>query len=192
MKILKSMFEDSASIDLTPLLDVIFILLIAVLSQGTVNSERVSTAEENTRVAEQLVCELEEKNTILEDKTRELEQKVKDVEATASGEGGYANFIDISCVPEKDNYKIRKIVLIYNGKEENETYTVNTSNEAETWEKVREKIENMVKRDEKRPTICEISNIDSILFCDKKSIDEDVIDMIKLSQLFIKEERDED
>lgn len=148
-----------ALIDLTPLLDVIFILLIVVLSyQDNFNSvaeEKLSQAEEYQIAADDKVAEAEATN-----------ETYKEQLENYANLNDYVNVVTIYASYEPSNRKYRTIHVAINDEEQKEIQ-LNPSNTAEAWAECKSYVEPLISSE--APTIISIKN-EKMLYRDEEAI----------------------
>ena len=151
-------------IDLTPLLDVIFIVLIVVLAgQDNYNTEadrKYADAEALTLTADAQVADIEAKNAAYSEQMKAYEEINE-----------YFNIITAYARYSPENRKYRTIYIMINTDSPVEIL-LNPSRENEAWSECRKTIEDVIKKDEDLPVILSISSEmnDKMLYRDEESI----------------------
>ena len=151
-------------IDLTPLLDVIFIVLIVVLAgQDTFNME----ADQKFAEAEVYVSEADKKL----DEMEALVDTYAEQMAAYDSLSDYFNAVTVYASYSLENRRLRTVYVMINN-EEPVTLNLTPSNTAETWAECKRMIEEVIKKDETLPMILSInSNGDEkMLYRDDESI----------------------
>ena len=137
-------------IDLTPLLDVIFIVLIVVLAgQDTFNME----AEQNL---EQAAVYRSEADKQLDEMEAEVEV-YKEQMAAYDSLSEYFNVVTVYASYSLENRRLRTVYVMVNN-EEPVTLNLTPSNTAETWAECKRMIEEVIKKDETLPLILSINS----------------------------------
>lgn len=151
-------------IDLTPLLDVVFIMLIVVLAgQDNYNSkadQKIAEAEKIVAEAESEVSEIEAKNSALSEQM-----------AAYSEINDHFNIVTVYAAYSTENRKLRTIYLVINTDDPIQI-NLNPSNTSSAWAECREMIENVIKKDKDLPMILSIStsNDEKMLYRDEQAI----------------------
>ena len=153
-------------IDLTPLLDVVFIVLIVILAgQDNYSTE----ADRKFAEAEKYVSEV---NTEME--KVEIENGVLSEQMAAySSINEYFNIVTVYAAYSPENRKYRTIYVKINI-DDPITINLNPSNVSASWMECRGYIEEIIKKDESLPMILslDISSNDKMLYRDENSIRE--------------------
>ena len=150
-------------IDLTPLLDVIFIMLIIVLARGTkVADDKLATVTVQTEQAEQ----------------REHEAELRMGEAltiidTYSDIDSYFRILTVSAGYDFENRRNRTVTLRVNEGAE-ETFLINPSNEDDRWKDFRTSLEKSIDEAEGLPVVLALNmkSTDRMLYRDEQKIRE--------------------
>ncbi|MBR4343115.1 MAG: hypothetical protein IKP88_10525 [Lachnospiraceae bacterium] len=151
-------------IDLTPLLDVIFIVLIVVLAgQDNYNSE----ADKKYAEAEQYVNTAEEKIADMEAQNVTYSQQMKAYEDINE----FFNVITVYAGYSHENRKYRTIYVMINNNAPVEI-SLNPSREEEAWSECRKMIDDVISEDDSLPVILSIAKErdDKMLYRDEESI----------------------
>ena len=137
-------------IDLTPLLDVIFIVLIVVLAgQDTFNME----ADQKFAEAEVYVSEADKKL----DEMEALVDTYAEQMAAYDSLSDYFNAVTVYASYSLENRRLRTVYVMINN-EEPVTLNLTPSNTAETWAECKRMIEEVIKKDETLPMILSINS----------------------------------
>jgi len=151
-------------IDLTPLLDVIFIVLIVVLvGRDSYNAE----ADKKYADAEQYVSEADAKVAEMEAKTATYTEQMK-----AYGEiSEYVNLITVYAGYNPANRKFRTIYVMINADAPKEI-NLNPSTEKNAWAECRTMIEEVIQKNENAHAVLSISteNSEQMLYRDEEAI----------------------
>lgn len=139
-------------IDLTPLLDVIFIVLIVVLAgRDTFNAN----VEQKYAEAEQVQSEAEQKQLEAEQEINDMMANVKTYESQLEvfeELNNQVNVIAVSTYYKLQDRTYRNVIVKTFGNEP-VTMELNPSNTDKVWEQFKTIIENVVKEDESKETI---------------------------------------
>lgn len=146
-------------IDLTPLLDVIFILLIVVLSYQDNFSEK---AEEQISQAEQYYTDAQDAVADAEAKTDTYKEQLENY----ANLNDYVNVVTIYASYEPSNRKYRTIHIAMNADDMKEI-PLNPSNTSEAWAECKSCVEQVIT--DEAPTIISIKN-EKMLYRDEESI----------------------
>ncbi len=150
-------------IDLTPLLDVVFILLIVVLSfQDTYIAE----ANKNVKRAEEDMADIEDDMA----HTEAIIDNVEEQNDTYANEKDYLSVVTISANYKPNNIKYRTIVLSINGEKPIEI-ELNPSNGEVAWKECRDAIVSCLEERPDYPMIYKIKN-EKMLYRDEQKIEE--------------------
>lgn len=148
-------------IDLTPLLDVVFILLIVVLSfQDAYSAEvdsRISEAHQIESDAKDMVSTTESKNATI---SEQLD--------TYANLNDYVNIVTIYADYQPSNRKYRTIYLVINDADVKEI-ALNPSNGDSAWKECEETIKQCLEENSDIPTIYTIKN-EKMLYRDEQMI----------------------
>ncbi|MCR5727604.1 MAG: hypothetical protein K6G24_09065 [Lachnospiraceae bacterium] len=158
-------------IDLTPLLDVVFIVLIVVLAgQDNYSTE----ADRKYAEAEQYVKEV---NASMEEIGAENSVLTEQMSAYSSI-NEYFNVVTVYAAYSTENRKLRTIYIKVNT-EDTVAINLNPSNASAAWLECRNYIEELIKKDESLPMILSLdSNRDEkMLYRDEMSINELFMDL---------------
>lgn len=148
-------------IDLTPLLDVIFILLIVVLCSQE-NHSRL--ADEKYAQAEKIELDAIDSKAEAEDYRNAVQKQLENYEQQFD----YMNLVTIYASYKPSNRKYRTLRVMINGKEVWEE-EINPSNEDTVWDKCQAYIEKSINGDSEIPTVFAISN-EKMLYRDEEAI----------------------
>ena len=151
-------------IDLTPLLDVIFIVLIVVLAgQDTYNIE----ADQKMVQAEEYVSEADKKLDEMESMVGTYAEQMAAYDSLSE----YFNAVTVYASYSRENRRLRTVYVMVNN-EEPVTLNLTPSNTAETWAECKRMIEEVIKKDESLPMILSISSNgdDKMLYRDDEAI----------------------
>lgn len=151
-----------ALIDLTPLLDVVFILLIVVLSAQTKYVADANTSVENAR---EEVAETKEENDNLVSENEGLEENNK----TYADLHNYVNVVTVFANYKPSNIRYRTIYLIVNDKTPKEI-DLNPSNGNQAWQECEETIEWYLENDPGKPMVYTIKN-EKMLYRDESELE---------------------
>ena len=143
-------------IDLTPLLDVIFILLIVVLSAQR-NNEQI---EERYAEASEMLDEATEKEARYDAMSEQLN--------TYANLSDYVNVVTIYSSYSPSNLKYRTVFVSVNGSDLKE-WNLNPSNESSVWNECKTYIEGELADNKEVPTIFGIKD-EKMLYRDEQSI----------------------
>ena len=152
-------------IDLTPLLDVIFIVLIVVLAgQDNYSTE----ADRKYAEAEKYVKEVNAENSVL-----------KEQMSTYSSLNEYFNVVTVYAAYSQENRKLRTIYIKVNT-DEPITINLNPSNVSTAWAECRKYIEDKIKEDLSLPMILSINtnSDEKMLYRDEESIHSMFMDLM--------------
>ena len=148
-------------IDLTPLLDVVFILLIVILSfqdsYNKVADEKMAQAEELEQTAKDVLAENESHYEAVQQQLETYEQMYE-----------YVNVITVFANYKPSNRKYRTLHVAVNSNDVWEK-EINPSNEDVIWEECRKYIEGVLAGTGENPTIFAIKN-EKMLYRDEQSI----------------------
>jgi hypothetical protein len=148
-------------IDLTPLLDVIFILLIVVLSFQDNYSKLADEKLENAEKIEQTAKDaMAENNDHYETVQKQLE--------TYEQMYDYVNVVTVFASYRPSNRKYRTLHVEINAREQWER-EINPSNEDKIWDECRAYIEGVIGSNENKPTIFAIKD-EKMLYRDEQAI----------------------
>ena len=151
-------------IDLTPLLDVIFIVLIVVLvGRDSYNAE----ADKKYADAEQYVSEADAKVAEMEAKNATYTEQMK-----AYGEiSEYVYLITVYAGYNPANRKFRTIYLMINS-DEPKQINLNPSTETDAWAECRTIIEGVIQKNENAQAVLSVSteNSEKMLYRDEEAI----------------------
>lgn len=151
-------------IDLTPLLDVVFIVLIVVLAgQDSFSAE----AEKKFSDAEQIVSESEIELSEMEAKVNTYSEQMAAYESINE----FFNIVTVYSAYTPGNRRIRTIYVMINNEQPKEI-NLTPSNTSDAWDECRKLIEETIKKDESLPTILTISTKEDtmMLYRDEQSI----------------------
>ena len=160
-------------IDLTPLLDVIFIVLIVVLAgQDNYSTEADRKYAEAEKYVSEVNAEMEEidaQNSVL-----------KEQMSAYSEINEYFNVVTVYAAYSLENRKLRTIYLKVNT-DESVKINLNPDNMSQAWLECRNKIEDIIKKDETLPMILSIdtNNDDKMLYRDEEAINNMFMDLAK-------------
>ena len=158
-------------IDLTPLLDVIFILLIVVLS----SEDYAETAEQKYTEASKIYDEAVQKEAEYDTFKEQLN--------TYEELTDYVNIVTLNSVYRYSNIKLRDLYVVVNGGEV-KNWEINPSNESTVWAECQSYIEEGLAGREDTPTIIRIQDA-KMLYRDEQSI-LSMCDDLKLKDKYIK------
>lgn len=151
-------------VDLTPLLDVIFIVLIVILAgQDNYSTEADRKFAEAEKIVSRVNAEMEEidvENSILEEQM-----------SAYSSINEYFNIVTVYASYSPENRKLRTIYLKVNT-DDPITFNLNPSNVSTAWSDCRKYIEDIIKKDESLPMILSLdtNSDDKMLYRDEESI----------------------
>ena len=163
-------------IDLTPLLDVIFIVLIVVLAgQDNYSTEADRKYAEAEKYVIDVNAEMEEidaENSVL-----------KEQMSSYSALNEYFNVVTVYAAYSPENRKFRTIYIKVNT-DETQKINLNPSNSQDAWSECRKFIEDIIKKDESLPMILSIntSGDDKMLYRDESSINDMFADLMRKYQ----------
>lgn len=163
-------------IDLTPLLDVIFIVLIVVLAgQDNYSTEADRKYAEAEKYVIDVNAEMEEidaENSVL-----------KEQMSSYSALNEYFNVVTVYAAYSPENRKFRTIYIKVNT-DETQKINLNPSNSQDAWNECRKFIEDIIKKDESLPMILSIntSGDDKMLYRDESSINDMFADLMRKYQ----------
>lgn len=141
-------------IDLTPLLDVVFILLIVVLSDQ--DNYRMQAEAKHDEVL-QLEQTLKTENATLQDQLDTYEQ-----------EQNYVNVVSIHADPLESNRK-RRILSVRVNNDEPKTWELDPGREEQVWQKCKEYVEKILSGRTELYTIIKVDNA-TMLYRDYETI----------------------
>ncbi len=159
-------------IDLTPLLDVIFIILLIVLATGDVYSQ---SAEDVKAEAEAMKTEAQKESLNAQQSVNDAEQKVNTYQTHLEAYediDNYFSIITVSAGYDIRNRRNRTIRIKINDNED-KVYELNPANTKNgEWTKIREYIENRVAEDPELPVILVLNmkNEERMLYRDQEDI----------------------
>ena len=159
-------------IDLTPLLDVIFIVLIVVLAgQDNYSTEADRKYAEAEKYVKEVNAEMEEidaENSVL-----------KEQMSTYSSLNEYFNVVTVYAAYSQENRKLRTIYIKVNT-DEPITINLNPSNVSSAWAECRKYIEDKIKEDLSLPMILSINtnSDEKMLYRDEESIHSMFMDLM--------------
>lgn len=159
-------------IDLTPLLDVIFIVLIVVLAgQDNYSTEADRKYAEAEKYVKEVNAEMEEidaENSVL-----------KEQMSTYSSLNEYFNVVTVYAAYSQENRKLRTIYIKVNT-DEPITINLNPSNVSTAWAECRKYIEDKIKEDLSLPMILSINtnSDEKMLYRDEESIHSMFMDLM--------------
>ena len=159
-------------IDLTPLLDVIFIVLIVVLAgQDNYSTEADRKYAEAEKYVKEVNAEMEEidaENSVL-----------KEQMSTYSSLNEYFNVVTVYAAYSQENRKLRTIYIKVNT-DEPITINLNPSNVSSAWSECRKYIEDKIKEDLSLPMILSINtnSDEKMLYRDEESIHSMFMDLM--------------
>lgn len=144
-------------IDLTPLLDVIFILLIVVLASGTMSEEKADR-------------QYEEAMEIQSDAEQQVNAYKSHLEAYSDIDE-YFSIITVSAGYHSDNRRNRTITVKVNENEE-ARYELNPTNSGDQWGKIEQDIKKIISAKEDLPAILvlNVKNDEKMLYRDEEDI----------------------
>lgn len=146
-------------IDLTPLLDVIFIVLIVVLagrdSMNANTDQKKADAEQKYMEASEYVSEADQKLDEMQTKVNMYESQVSAYEYINE----HFNFVNVYASYSLENRKIRTIYIMINN-EAPVTINLTPSNTAEAWTKCKKMIEDVIEKDESIPLFLSLNSND--------------------------------
>ena len=151
-------------IDLTPLLDVIFIILLIVLANGDVYSQSaenlMSQAEKESRDAEQIVNEADQKLNTYQTHFEAYEEIDK-----------YFSIITVSAGYDIRNRRNRTVRVKVNDNDDM-VYELNPANSNSEWQKIRAYIKEKTSAEPDLPVILALNmkNEDRMLYRDEEEI----------------------
>lgn len=160
-------------IDLTPLLDVIFLVLIVVLAgQDNYNNE----ADMKFAEAEKYVSEVNAEMDEISAKDVVLSEQMKAYESINE----YFNVVTVYAAYSPENRKLRTIYVMVNTDEPIQI-TLNPSNTSQAWTECRKYIEDLIKKDESLPMILSVKTQDNdkMLYRDEEAISSLFMDLSK-------------
>jgi len=158
-------------IDLTPLLDVIFIVLIVVLagrdSYSAAAEEKMLMAEEYTKEADQKLNEMEAKVDTYLDQMN-----------TYNVLNEYFNVVTVYSAYSPENRRLRTIYVMINTDEP--VMLSLTPSTSEKWDECRDIVEEVIKKDLKKPVILSINmnNEGKMLYRDEVKINEIFMELV--------------
>lgn len=161
-----------AVIDLTPLLDVVLLVLIVVLCSQS------SQAGDASAAGQELITIQDTNNQL----TNEIET-LKEQLANFENESEYMNLITVSASFDKSNRKYRTIFLVVNGTELK--YDLNPSNADAIWNVCRNKIAEIADADPDIPTLISIKD-EGMLYRDVVAISDICREIGKEKNVFLK------
>ncbi len=172
MKNRRSRTFGQSIIDLTPLLDVVFIFLIVVLCSQS-NQANAEAA------AGQTMVELQDTNAELVAENMVMKEQISEYENVSD----YINLITVTASFNESNRKYRTIFLVINGEELK--YDLNPSNADTIWNVCRTKIAEIADRDPDIPTLISIKD-QGMLYRDVVAISDICREIGKDKNVFLK------
>ena len=151
-------------IDLTPLLDVIFIVLIVVLAgQDTFKAE----ADQKHAEATEYVSEADKKLSEMETKVEMYSEQMAAYDSLSE----YFNVVTVYASYNLDNRRLRTVYIMINN-EAPVTLNLTPSNTPEVWSECKKMIEDVIKKDETLPLILSVNsnNDEKMLYRDDEAI----------------------
>ena len=168
-------------IDLTPLLDVIFILLIVVLCfQDNLSAD----AKKKYADAEQIKVEAGREVAEVEGENSTIKKQLENYENI----NNYVDVITIYAQCRPDNHKYRDLYVQINSGETWEK-EINPSNESKIWDECKTYIEENLEENNDRPTVLTITDVD-MLYRDEESI-KTLYDGLSIENKYIKNNPEE-
>jgi len=156
-------------IDLTPLLDVIFILLIVVLcDQDSFIADAKDAAEQ-----------VSQQEQALETERETWQERLDAYEKQYS----YMNVVNIHVTPSENDRKHRT-VYISMGSEKPQTWELDPGRENQVWQKCKEHIENNLSDKSDRITIINIEN-STMLYRDYEMVKGDFFESLDIQKKFL-------
>ena len=158
-------------IDLTPLLDVVFIVLIVILAgqdnYSTEADRKYAEAEQYVKEVNASMEEIDAQNSVLQEQM-----------SAYSSLNEYFNVVTVYAAYSTENRKLRTIYIKVNT-DDAVTINLNPSNSSGAWLECRDYIEEIIKKDESLPMILSLdSNRDEkMLYRDEQSINELFMDL---------------
>ena len=159
-------------IDLTPLLDVVFLVLIVVLAgQDNYNTEadrKYAEAEQYVKEAAEKIDETEAENSVL---TEQMD--------AYSSLNEFFNVVTVYAAYSRENRKLRTIYIKVNT-DDTVTINLNPSNVTSAWSECRNYIEDIIKKDESLPMILslDLNNSEKMLYRDEQSINDMFMELL--------------
>ena len=160
-------------IDLTPLLDVVFIVLIVVLAGQADYSNK---ADLKYVEAELYVSEADAKMDELEAQDSVIREQMSNY----SSINEYFNVVTVYASYSLENRKLRTIYVMVNT-DDPKTFNLNPSNTSSAWTDCRNYIEDIIKKDESLPMILSINtnSDEKMLYRDEQSINDMFSDLMR-------------
>lgn len=144
-------------IDLTSLLDVIFIVLLVVICYA---SSLSSNYMEQQDVAESKIEEAENAQNVYNDMVKEGNSLIE-----------YVGIIVVRIPPREDDYTKRTIYVLENGEDELVEYQLEGNNTSTQFDELKSYIEKYIEGHENRPVIISLNDTDEdILYRDEKTV----------------------
>ena len=156
-------------IDLTPLLDVIFILLIVVLCG---QDDYIAKVEDKAEKTQQLEQALETERETWQERLDAYEKQYN-----------YMNVVNIHVTPSENDRKHRT-VFISIGSEEPQTWELDPGRENQVWQKCKEHIERTLSGNLNRVTIINVEN-STMLYRDYEMITKDFFEGLDIQKKFL-------
>ncbi|MBR5179577.1 MAG: hypothetical protein IKW90_12375 [Lachnospiraceae bacterium] len=159
-------------IDLTPLLDVIFIVLIVVLAgQDNYSTEADRKYAEAEKYVSEVNAEMEEidaQNSVL-----------KEQMSAYSSLNEFFNVVTVYAAYSPENRKLRTIYIKVNT-DDPITINLNPSNVSSAWTECKKYIEEIIKKDQSLPMILslDINSDEKMLYRDEESIQSMFMDLV--------------
>lgn len=149
-------------IDLTPLLDVVLIMLLIVIVNNDV-------AEKNNKQAQDIVNQMEitTQDTVAEITANYDAAALQN--ATYEQLYSYVNVITVYASFQPSRIEFREIHIWINGEEKEEPIPLNPSNSTEAWDECKLYIENYLAENNDKPTVLSYSS-EKMLYRDTESI----------------------